>query len=546
MNNSKLKLILLGEMNKKSGRRTACTVRGSGTRRGREFIRTTVHAAVRQTSASVDITTKRNQFDGRGRPSYIKSQRVPAAWSGSNGLPGSATKFSCLVLMLGIVSIGFVCGQACLADELAIKAGKIITIAGDPVEDGVILIRDGRITAIGKDLEIPVDAKVIDATDRVIIPGFVDPHNSSGMSQPNERNTNVPFVSVVDSIDPTRDYFEECRRNGVTTAAVVPGNSTMIGGQAAIVKTAGAYVDDMLLKRFAGIKLSLSPAFGTSRMSHFARLRKELEKARKSIEEKKEDSKDDQKKDKKKKKDESGDSDGKKKAASQQQSAAQAASARSQEEALAALVKLLKQEYPAFIYCDTAMDVGQAFRLIDEYKLKAILIVGRNSYKAAAQLSKRKLPVVLDPTLVYWRTDPRTRQDEKIVLPKIFRDAGVEFVFQTRAIRPVSIFSTSASSPPTLGSSYLWYQAAVAVKYGMPAGEALRRLTLEPAKLLGIDRFVGSIEVGKDADLVILTGDPMKIDTWVDKTIINGKVVYEREKDRKLKRLLNPSVNDLD
>ena len=402
------------------------------------------------------------------------------------------------------------------------------------------MIRDGRITAVGKDLDIPVEAKVIDATGHVIIPGFVDPHNPSGMAQPNERNTNVPFVTVVDSIDPTRDYFEECRRNGVTTSAVVPGNSTMIGGQAAIVKTAGGFVDDMLLKRYAGIKLSLRPGFGTSRMSHFSRLRKELDKARKSIEEK--DTKGEEKKEEEKKKEKSGGSSGGAPSAAATTTASTTAANQTQALALAAMVKLLKREYPAFIYCDTAMDVGQALRLIDDYKLKAILIVGRDSYKAAERLAERELPVVLDSTLVYWRTDPRTREDEKIVLPKIFRDKGVEFVFQTAAMPTGSIFNTTAAAPPSIGNSYLWYQAAVAVKYGMPEKEALRRLTLEPAKLLGIDRFVGSIEAGKDADLVILTGDPLKVDTWVDKTIINGKVVYEREKDRKLKRLLEATI----
>ena len=162
--------------------------------------------------------------------------RAPVARSRRNNLLRAATNACLLVLMFGHMWFGLGGGQLGSADELAIKAGKIIPVTGDVIEQGVILIRDGRITAVGKDLDIPVDAKVIDATDRVIIPGFVDPHNPSGMAQPNERNTNVPFVSVVDSIDPTKDYFDECRRNGVTTSAVVPGNSTMIGGQAAIVK----------------------------------------------------------------------------------------------------------------------------------------------------------------------------------------------------------------------------------------------------------------------------------------------------------------------
>src|SRR5205085_9881579 len=96
------------------------------------------------------------------------------------------------------------------------------------------------------------------------------------------------------------------------------------------------------------------------------------------------------------------------------------------------------------------------------------------------------------------------------------------------------------AAPPMIGTNYLWYQAATAVKYGMPVDEAMKAVTLQPAQVLGVDKQVGSIEVGKDADLAILTGDPLKLDTWVQTTIVGGKVVYEREQDRKLKALLKP------
>src|SRR5439155_21524529 len=100
-----------------------------------------------------------------------------------------------------------------------------------------------------------------------------------------ERNDNVPFLSVVDAIDPGQEYFEDCLRNGVTTVAIVPGNDTMIGAQAAVIKTAGAYVEQMIVKRQAGLKISLKPAGSRSRMSHLAALRKELDPARDRLQE---------------------------------------------------------------------------------------------------------------------------------------------------------------------------------------------------------------------------------------------------------------------
>ncbi len=169
-------------------------------------------------------------------------------------------------------------------EQLAIKGGRIVPVGKPPIEGGVVLIRDGKIQAVGgKDLPIPADYKVIDAAGKVVMPGFIDAHSSRGMDQANERNNNVPFLSVVDAIDPGQEYFEDCLRNGVTTVAIVPAEATMIGGQAAVIKTAGTYVDQMIVKRHAGIKISLRPAEGRSRMSHLAALRKELDGARDAL-----------------------------------------------------------------------------------------------------------------------------------------------------------------------------------------------------------------------------------------------------------------------
>src|SRR5437764_13895867 len=128
-------------------------------------------------------------------------------------------------------------GPLAAQERLAVKAGKVIPVAGPPIENAVILVRNGKVEAIGKNLPIPSEAKVIDATGKVVVPGFIEAHSSRGMDQSNETNPNVPFLSVVDAIDPSQEYFEEVRRNGSTTVAVVPGNNTMVGGEAAVVKT---------------------------------------------------------------------------------------------------------------------------------------------------------------------------------------------------------------------------------------------------------------------------------------------------------------------
>jgi hypothetical protein len=209
----------------------------------------------------------------------------------------------------------------------------------------------------------------------------------------------------------------------------------------------------------------------------------------------------------------------------------------------AALTRLLKGELLAFIYCDLAMDVPQALKLVNDYKLKAVLVLAPDCHKAVKQVAAAKLPVVLDSTLVYWETDPRTGEDRQVILPKIYREAGVAPMFQVGGTGGGGggFGGRGGGAPPMLGTNYLWYQAATAVKYGTPHDEALRAVTLRPAQTLGVEKLVGTIEPGKDADLAILTGDPLKINTWVQTTIVGGKVVYERDQDRKLQKLLKPA-----
>ncbi|MEW4570819.1 amidohydrolase family protein [Tautonia sp. JC769] len=424
-------------------------------------------------------------------------------------------------------------------EQLAIKGGRIIPIVGEPIDDGIILIRDGTIQAVGTDLEIPIEARVIDASGKVVLPGFVEPHSPEPLVQPNEVNPNVPFVTVVDAVDPNAIYFEEARRNGVTAVHAIPGNSTMFGGKSAVVKTSGTFAEDMVLKRDAGLKLSLRPAGSTSRMSHLARLRRELDETKRymaSLDEKAKEAEPESPDDEaegqgsegepKAAQDEDEEADG---GESDEESPSDDAAPDAQREAM---VRLLKGELPAFLYCEQAMDVPHALKLIDDYGMKATLILGRDCHKAIGLLAGREEPVILDPELVFWETDPRTDRDDQIVLPRLYREAGVPITFQTSG--------SSLSSASTLGPSLLWYQAATAVKYGMPMDEALEALTLRPARLIGVDSFVGSIEPGKDADLVILSGEPLKLGTWVDATIIDGKVVYRREDDTRMKALLFP------
>jgi len=178
----------------------------------------------------------------------------------------------CVTLIVCMVStLGY---AAPVRKKLAIKAGKVITIAGPEIQDGVILVEDGTIKAVDKNVEIPWDTEVIEAKDRVVMPGFVLAHTSNGLDAPNENVPEVPFLSTFDSIDPISPFFEDSLRDGVVAMLVLPGNNTLLGGTGTVVKPYGRTVEAMLIKRYAGLKISLRPTGNTSRMGQMQRFRR--------------------------------------------------------------------------------------------------------------------------------------------------------------------------------------------------------------------------------------------------------------------------------
>src|SRR5262245_18735660 len=350
-------------------------------------------------------------------------------------------------------------------NAVAIKGGKVLTMAGDPIEGGVVLIRDGKIVGVGKDVQIPTEYRVIDAAGKVVMPGLVDVHAPRGVEQASERNSNTPFLSVIDALDPALEYFEECRRQGVTTIAAVPGDDTMIGSQAAIVKTAGTFIDQMVLKRRFAVKISLKPTAERSRMSQLVGIRKELDLAKNFMEEEADRKAEAGKKgaDKAGEKKEPPKEEKKEEKKSEASNAPPPASPQATP-LIDSLTKVLKRELKVYVYCENAMDDPQALKLIRDYTLNAILCLGPNCHKAARTAAASGLPIVLDPNLVYWETDPRTGEDKQIVLPQIYQSVGAKFSFQTTGFQGANLFR-AAPLPPTVGTNYLWFQAATAVKW---------------------------------------------------------------------------------
>ncbi len=254
---------------------------------------------------------------------------------------------------------------------VAIQGARIIPVSGPEIDSGTVLVRGGKIEAVGKDVEIPWDARVIDGRKKVVIPGLVEAHTSRGTDRPNERLASVPFVSTFDSINPVDPYFEDSLRQGITTLCVMPGNDTMIGGQGCVVRPTGVTVESMMVVRNMGMKISLKPRAGVSKMSHLAALRKELGDAAESLKDKK-------------------------------------AEPDPRREPMS---RLLKGLIPAYVYCPTASDVHRAIDLADAFGFKMKLVLGRDGWKASAEIAKRGLDVILDPDLEYWETDEEAHEE---------------------------------------------------------------------------------------------------------------------------------------
>jgi imidazolonepropionase-like amidohydrolase len=409
--------------------------------------------------------------------------------------------WACLLCVLLAFAVPAPPGRAGpVRKKIAIQAGRIIPITGAEIKDGTILIDDGIVKAIGKqnDVTVPWDAFVIEAKDKVVMPGFVLAHTSDGLDTPNENLPEVPFLSTFDSIDPPNPFYEDSLRDGVVAMLVLPGNYTLLGGTGTVVTPHGRTVEDMLVKRYAGLKISLAPIQSTSRMSHMERFRRymdDLKEYREKYDQRKKDAEKD-----KKPFDEEFDP--------RKQS----------------MVDLLDGKLKAFIYCAVAADVPKAVEIIETYKLQAVLVLSPDCYKAAPLIAEKKLSMILDPQLVVWHTNEEKNEEEMKVVPQIFNRAGVKFALQT---------DTSS-----YGRRYLWYQAATAVKHGMNRDEALKSITLYPAQFIGIDDRFGSIEKDKEVNLIFLTGDPLDAQTWVDKVMRAGEIVYEKDKDERLKKLL--------
>jgi hypothetical protein len=387
------------------------------------------------------------------------------------------------------------------AQNLIIQAGKVIPVEGAEQEDVWIWIKEGRIQKIGKDFEIPWDAQVIDAKNKVVFPGMVEAVTSSGLDFPNENLPFVPFLSVRESLNPTATYFEDLLRHGITTVQVLPGTKTIIGGFGVILKLKGNTLESMLYREPGMLRISLASDENTSRLQKMAVLRQSLQEAQAYRERLKEESQ------------------------SQTQSSPLQATVsgsvslylNAEDPTKQALLDLLEGRLQALIYCPEPSDCYRALQLAEEFKIKPVLQVGSRTPLALPFLEKANTPLLLDAPITYWETFDEERPPEERVVPLPFAQKKMTYALSSQ------------------GEHFLAYQAGLAVRHGLSREEAFKAITLYPARILGAEKDIGSLKEGKSADFLLLSGDPLDVRTWVEEVWIDGQAVYQRKNDVRLK-----------
>jgi len=385
--------------------------------------------------------------------------------------------------------------------RLAIVGGRVIPVAGAPFEDGVVLIADGRIEAAGRDLRVPEGVERVDAAGKVVLPGLVDAHVHLGVHEEGDgwagQDTNeltdpvTPHVRALDAINPADLGFADAVAGGVLTVNVNPGSGNPIGGQTAAVRSAGRSVDEMVLRAPSGMKSALGEnpkrvygekkQFPSTRLGTAAAIRDAFVKTANYLA----------------KRDHDGDEPAER------------------DLRWEALGLVLAGEIPWRQHCHRADDIATALRLADEFGYRLVIDHGTEAVLLADRLAERGVPVLIGPLLTS-RSKVELR-NRSLANPARLAAAGVELGIIT--------------DHPVVPIHLLHVQAALAVREGLDPAAALRAVTLTPARVLGLDDRLGSLEPGKHATLCIWSGDPLDARSRVESAWIEGRQVYSTGPD---------------
>lgn len=384
--------------------------------------------------------------------------------------------------------------------KLLIKNANIYSINSEPFV-GDVYVENGKIGKVGKELKISLkDVEVIDATGKFLLPGFVDPHSHIGLFEEgvggihqdgNEMTDPVtPQVRAIDAFVTNDPSIKRALAGGVTTVMIVPGSGNLIGGQGAILKLKSSIIDEMIVKEPAGLKMALGEnpkrvynsknKMPSTRLGNAAIIREYFTKVRNYINKKEEILK-------------------------------EGKSFKDIDIKMEIGEKVLKKEIPARIHAHRKDDILTAIRLSEEFDFNLVIEHATESYKIADYIAKKNVPVILGPLFGF-----RTKLELK--------DMTYESV---KIINEKNILAGIMCDHPVIHLEHANIHAGTALRYGAKEKDILKMLTINSAKILKLEDKIGSIEEGKDADIVIWSHHPFDLKAKAEKVFIEGEKVFE-------------------
>ncbi len=382
------------------------------------------------------------------------------------------------------------------AQTYAIKGETVFTSAGEPIKNGVVLMKDGKIEQVGANLSIPSGYAVYEA--KVVTPGFVDAHSVVGLAgifnqkhDQDQLETSSPIqpeLRAIDAYNAQEALVVFLREMGITTVHTRHGPGASIRGQTMIAKTVGESVEEAVIKPEAMIAMTIGSAVASNfktpgtRSKGIAMLRETFVSAQQYAAKMKE--KDESKRPPRDLKKE-------------------------------AVAKLLNGELTALVTAHTARDIMTALRLKEEFGFPMVIDGGAEIYNILDEVKKSGVPVIIHPSMMRTNGDGQHATFE--TAGKV-AEAGIPMAFQS---------GFEGYVPKT---RVITFEAAIAVANGLNYNQAMNALTIDAAKILGIQDRVGSLETGKDADVVLYDGDPFEYTSHVLKVFVNGKLVSDKKK----------------
>jgi imidazolonepropionase-like amidohydrolase len=409
-------------------------------------------------------------------------------------------------------------GASAASHVYAIRGAKVVTLAGSPVEHGTVVIRDGKIAAVGAGVDAPADAQVIDGNGLEVYPGLFDAITDLGLTEIGAVNATVdttdvgaynPQLVAMAAVHPASELIPVARANGITHALAAPlsggfgGGGEVIPGQASAINLAGRTIEQMLIRRSVAMVVNW-PTLQTQtfdfatfsvRERPFTEVKQEYDK----------------------KINELADWIGRARHYAQAMDKGSVANY-DRDLKLEALAPVVRGQLPLLVMAQGKREIRSAVEFCDKQKLKMILGGGSESYKVKDLLAAKHIPVILGPTQEL-PEDEDAPYDQSYVTAGQLDAAGIKIAF-------ASFNASFARRLP--------YQASNCVPYGLPYDEALKAVTLYPAQILSLADQLGTIEPGKMADLIVTDGDPLAIPTQVRYLFIDGQLTSTDNKQIRL------------